>query len=409
MVGALDWAGDPPARAAGVDPGAGGKVAGELGGGGVAAAGGGGVTPGTATGGGGTGAGGAGGTGAGGTGGGGGVGSVTVGVDTGSVGSVTVGRFTAPSPGPAATAARAPATASAAKQANRRNPFMRTLRQRFRARFGYGSPTGRSARNERMRDAAAATVTRDYYEILGVERDADGETIKRAFRARARALHPDVSDDPDAAEKFGELSEAYGVLSKPPSRLLYDRFGYRGRGNGWFVPHGARAAGAFVRRQKPPVGEVLVDELEAQRGVRRKVRWERRERCGACAGGGAAPGAFAVGCPACDGTGRRRVEASLSDGERLIQIEDCPDCRGRGRLVSERCPECDGAGERTVRRTSEVHVPAGSADGARVPLQDTVGDVVVRVLAAPRADRAVRVVAVLALFIAMVFLWLLVR
>ena len=202
-----------------------------------------------------------------------------------------------------------------------------------------------------MRDAAAATVTRDYYEILGVERDADGETIKRAFRARARALHPDVSDDPDAAEKFGELSEAYGVLSKPPSRLLYDRFGYRGRGNGWFVPHGARAAGAFVRRQKPPVGEVLVDELEAQRGVRRKVRWERRERC----------------------------------------------------------PECDGAGERTARRTSEVDVPAGSADGARVPLQDTVGDVVVRVLAAPRADRAVRVVAVLALFIAMVFLWLLVR
>src|ERR671933_2599910 len=147
-----------------------------------------------------------------------------------------------------------------------------------------------------MRDAAAATVMRDYYDVLGVERDADGDTIKRAFRARARELHPDVSADPGAADSFAELSKAYGVLSKPSSRRLYDNFGYGGRGNGWFAPGAARGARRVARRPVRPVAEVLVDELEAQRGVRRKVRWERAERCSACAGKGGAAGAGTRRC-----------------------------------------------------------------------------------------------------------------
>jgi molecular chaperone DnaJ len=257
---------------------------------------------------------------------------------------------------------------------------------------------------------AAPTRTRDYYEVLGVDADADAETIKRAFRTRARALHPDVSDDPSAGDKFRELSEAYGVLSKQSTRLLYDRFGYRGRGNGWFTPEGARAASDVLRRRSPPVGEVLVDEFEAERGVRRRVQWQQVEKCKACGGGGAAPGSASEACPACAGTGRRRLESSLSDGERLIQIDDCVTCSGRGRLFSDACGECGGAGRFTVDEVAEVYVPPGTADGTRVRVPDgTPRDVLVRVLAAPADRPFVRYLALAGLAVAFVFLGLLLR
>lgn len=253
-------------------------------------------------------------------------------------------------------------------------------------------------------------VTTDYYEVLGVPRDANPETIKRAFRTHARSLHPDVSDDPASAAKFRELSEAYAVLSKQSTRLLYDRFGYRGRGNGWFSPEGARAANDFLRRRSPAVAEVLVDEYEARRGVTREVSWDRSEPCEACEGNGAAPGAVSMPCPGCDATGRRRVESSLADGERLLQIENCATCNGRGRLVSEPCPACGGDGVASFRETRKVDVPAGTADGARVALANGQGgDVVVRVLAAPPDRRLVRYAAVLGLAVAFLFLWLLLR
>ncbi len=258
---------------------------------------------------------------------------------------------------------------------------------------------------------AAVTGTPDYYEVLGVPRDADLEAIKKSFRARARALHPDVSDDPASVEQFHQLSEAYTVLSKPSTRLLYDHFGYRGRGNGWFSPEGAKAAADFLRRRGPPVGEVLVDEFEAERGARRTVRWLRSEPCEACEGDGAAPGAMSMACPACDGTGRRRVDSSLADGERLIQIDDCGTCGGRGRLVSEPCPVCAGGGVTSFEESAEINVPAGVVDGDRLPVR---GDhshevVVVRVLAAPADHTVVRYAAVLGLAVALVFLWLLLR
>jgi molecular chaperone DnaJ len=255
----------------------------------------------------------------------------------------------------------------------------------------------------------AVTMTRDYYEVLGVPRDADVETIKKAFRSQARALHPDVSSEPGAAESFRELSEAYGVLSRSSTRLLYDHFGYRGRGNGWFSPEGARAATDFLRRRNRPVAEVLVDEFEAVRGVRRRISWTRTRPCPACEGAGAAPGAMAMACPACEGSGRRRVESSLSAGERLLRIEDCPTCRGRGRLVSEACPACDGAGTTTIEESAEVHVPPGAADGERLPVGEGSSEVVVRVLSTPSDHALVRYVAVLGLLVALVFLWLLLR
>ena len=250
----------------------------------------------------------------------------------------------------------------------------------------------------------------DYYEVLGVATDADVETIKKAFRARARALHPDVSQDPTASEKFRELSEAYGVLSKTTTRLLYDRFGYRGRGNGWFTPEGARAATEFLRRRTPPVAEVLVDEFEARRGVRRTVRWIRTERCAACDGNGAAPGAITLVCPACDGSGRKRVESSLAGGERLLRIENCAACHGRGKLVSDPCESCGGEGGIRRAESADVVVPPGVTDGERVPVADGNREVVVvRVLATPEDQPLVRYVAALGLVVALVFLWLLLR
>jgi molecular chaperone DnaJ len=256
----------------------------------------------------------------------------------------------------------------------------------------------------------STTATPDYYEVLGVPRDADAERIKKAFRARARSLHPDVSNDPGAPEKFRELTEAYGVLSKSSTRVLYDRFGYRGRGNGWFTPAGARAATDFLLRRAEPVGEVLVDEFEAERGVRRKARWTRSEPCHACDGRGGAPDAISMTCPACVGTGRQRVESSLAAGERLLQIESCPSCSGRGTLASEDCASCRGSGETETRQSAEVVVPPGTADGERLPLREGSREVVVvRVLAAPPDEAFVRYVAVLGLIVALVFLWLLLR
>jgi len=378
---------------------------GGAGGGGVAVGGGGG----------GGGAGGAGGGGDGGTAGGGGVGlgRLTVGVVTGSVGTVAVGRLgksIAPT-GPAAMAAPTPASARTALATTRQSsPPNRTSIQLFSSPDGFGLRRPSVEEQRRLDRRLPTTATPDYYEVLGVSRDADAETIKKAFRTQARSLHPDVSSDPGAPEKFRELTEAYGVLSKSSTRLLYDRFGYRGRGNGWFTPEGARAASAFLRRRSPPVAEVLVDEFEAERGVRRKARWTNSQPCGACAGDGAAPGAISMTCPGCTGTGRRQVESSLAAGERLLQIEECPHCSGRGTFASVPCPECDGSGVTTTRKSAEVLVPPGVADGDRLPVtEDSREAVVVRVLAAPPDYAVVRYVAALGLLVAIVFLWLLLR
>jgi DnaJ domain/DnaJ central domain len=345
-------------------------------------------------------------------GGGGGVGTVILGVETGSVGTVTdgnVGRLIAPMPGPAATAVPTPAAASAPPASTWRTPPNRTSIQPISTRCGFGLRL-RSGEEERSsRPEAPTTTTPDYYAVLGVPRDADEETIKKAFRTQARSLHPDVSEDPAAPEKFRRLTEAYGVLSKPTTRLLYDHFGFRGRGNGWFTPEGARAAKDFLRRRTPPVAEVLVDEFEAERGVRRRVRWTRSEPCQACGGDGAAPGAISMTCPACVGTGRRRLESELAAGERLLQIDECPTCSGRGSLASEPCPACDGDGVDISRESAEVVVPPGTVDGERLQLGDDSKDVVVRVLAAPADRPLVRYVALLGLCVAVAFLWLLLR
>lgn len=206
----------------------------------------------------------------------------------------------------------------------------------------------------------------DYYDVLGVARDAGASEIKAAFRKGARSCHPDLSCAPDAQDRFAELSRAYAILSKPTSRILYDHVGYRGRGNGSFdsTPPTTERLGRLF-----DVAEVEVDHLEALRGTTRRVAVTTVGACTACTGSGAAAGSQIDECDACAGEGRLRRTGSLGTA-RLLQIDECVDCRGAGRLVREACGECQGTGRTRVARTLELRIPPGTEDGKLVRAQD---------------------------------------
>jgi molecular chaperone DnaJ len=223
-----------------------------------------------------------------------------------------------------------------------------------------------------------SSAKRDYYEVLGVPQDADEEAIRSAYRSLARELHPDVSANPEAQEAFTQLTEAYRVLSKPTTRVLYDHFGYRGPGNGWFgpVPEGENRQSVLSdlfelwsgrKEDGDVVAEVGIDALEAERGVKRVVSFTQSQLCPACGGGGAAPGSKAEVCSLCEGKGQLRRVSHVSDAQ-LVEIETCPECRGAGSFVTEPCPECGGDGAFTRTRRIELRVPPGIEDGARLEI-----------------------------------------
>jgi molecular chaperone DnaJ len=232
-----------------------------------------------------------------------------------------------------------------------------------------------------------ATTRRDYYEILGVSRDADDSAIKSAFRRLARELHPDVSDHPEAHERFREAAEAYEVLSSSETRELYDRFGHEGLRTGGFRPTdfdfdrlndlfsaffgddlfgglGGRA-GRRSTRGADVLAAVEIELVEAARGARREVPFPAVVDCSTCGGSGAAPGTERSICRGCGGTGRLQSVSNSFFGQ-IVRTQPCPECEGLGEVVETPCSDCGGAGRVTEERALEVEIPAGIHDGQRI-------------------------------------------
>jgi len=229
-----------------------------------------------------------------------------------------------------------------------------------------------------------ATAERDYYELLGVPRNASEADIKKAFRRLARELHPDVSDAPDAEERFREVVEAYEVLSKQETRDLYDRYGHAGLRSGGFEPghfdFGSLSdlfsaffgddllTGGRARARGADLAATVEIELgDAATGVTREVPFQVAVTCPHCGGDGAEPGTDVVACPTCRGVGRLQQVSRSVFGE-FVRTQTCPDCRGSGRRIETPCSECAGAGRVVEERTLDVDIPAGIHDGQHIRL-----------------------------------------
>jgi molecular chaperone DnaJ len=229
-------------------------------------------------------------------------------------------------------------------------------------------------------------MTSDPYEVLGVDRDADAETIKKAYRRLARQLHPDVNPDPETQERFKEVSAAYEVLSDPEKRRMYDLGGDPfGRGGG-FAGQGAgfsftdimdaffggqqgsrRGPRPRSRRGQDALVRLEVDLAEAAFGTTEELKVDTAVLCGTCEGSGAAPGSRPVTCETCHGQGEvQHVQRSFL-GE-IRTLRPCPACRGYGEIIPEPCRECAGDGRVRARRSITVKIPPGVDTGTRVQL-----------------------------------------
>ncbi|GAB4434782.1 MAG: molecular chaperone DnaJ [Anaerolineae bacterium] len=233
---------------------------------------------------------------------------------------------------------------------------------------------------------------RDYYEVLGVERGASADEIKKAYRKMARKYHPDVSQEADAETKFKEVNEAYEILSDDQKRGMYDRFGHAGVSNsaGGFGGGGYDFGGGFRdpfeifeevfggfggfgrssarQGRRPRRGADLRYELslefeEAIFGTEKEIEVPRQETCTACNGNKAEPGTQPIRCPECNGTGEVRRQAGF-----FINISTCPRCRGAGEIITTPCRECNGRGSVVKTRRLSVKIPGGVDNGTQIRL-----------------------------------------
>jgi len=234
-------------------------------------------------------------------------------------------------------------------------------------------------------------VARDYYEVLGVGRDADEAQVKKAFRRLARELHPDVNaHDPDAEAKFKEAAEAYEVLSDGERRRMYDAYGHEGLRTGGYQPDfegfgsisdlfsaffgaggfdAAFGGGRQGRGGAMQGGDVAVaapiDLADAAHGTRVEVAYDATVLCETCRGNGAEPGTPIVTCPACGGSGQIQRVSRTRFGQ-LVRTAVCETCGGDGRMAESPCATCGERGMEVRRQRLEVDVPAGISDGQRI-------------------------------------------
>lgn len=235
---------------------------------------------------------------------------------------------------------------------------------------------------------------RDYYEVLGVDKGASADEIKRAYRKLAKQYHPDLNkDNPEAAEKFKEVGEAYSVLSDDEKRAKYDQFGHAafdgsggydaGGGFGGFSDFGDLGdifgsffGGAFgggggqSRRNAPQKGrdirvKVELTFEEAAFGAKKTINVSRMDTCSACSGTGAKPGTSAETCSRCGGAGQIRQVQSTPFGQMQTNTV-CPDCRGKGKIIKERCVNCQGTGKTRIADKITINIPKGVDDGQSV-------------------------------------------
>ena len=234
-------------------------------------------------------------------------------------------------------------------------------------------------------------MSQDLYDLLGVARDADADAIKKAYRRLARQYHPDVNPDPEAQDRFKEISRAYEVLSDPQKRAAYDRGGdpfggaagfgqgagfsftdimdafFGGQGGG--MGGQGRGPRSRVRRGQDALIRLEIDLAEAAFGVARELKVDTAVVCSACHGEGAAPGSHPAPCETCHGQGEvAHVQRSFL-GE-IRTLRPCPACRGFGSIIPDPCRECSGEGRVRSRRTLTVKIPAGVDDGTRVQLSE---------------------------------------
>jgi len=244
----------------------------------------------------------------------------------------------------------------------------------------------------------------DYYELLGVSRDATDGEIKKAFRGLARELHPDVSEAPDAEERFRAVAEAYEVLSDDDRRARYDRYGHEAvAGQGFHTERfmdlsflddllGSLFGGGFAGATGPEAGAdaqaaIDIDLADAAGGVHVDLDLELVSTCEVCEGDGAAEGAEVLTCSECGGVGAVRQVVRSPLGQ-LMRTAPCRRCSGRGRIPEVPCPDCRGRGRRPRRRAIGVDIPAGIDDGqaVRITGHGHAGE-----LGAPAGDLYVRV------------------
>lgn len=225
---------------------------------------------------------------------------------------------------------------------------------------------------------------RDYYEVLGVSKDASKEEIKKAYRKLSKKYHPDINKEADASEKFQEVKEAYEVLSDDQKRAQYDQFGHQdpnqGFGGGFGGAEGfgfddifSTFFGGGTRRRDPNAprkGDDLqysmtIDFLDAIFGQETEIEIPKDETCETCDGSGAKPGTSKKTCPYCEGTGQLNVAQDTPFG-RMVNRRACHHCEGTGQIIEEKCTTCRGAGKVRKMKKIKVTVPAGVDDGQQL-------------------------------------------